>query len=261
MIRVTDQMNYALELEKFPGRIVSLVPSQTELLFDLGLGDKVVGITKFCVHPEEWFRSKTRVGGTKTVNIEKIRSLNPDLIIGNKEENVKGQILELKKEFSVWMSDIRSLTDALVMIREVGRITDKLKEAEVIISKISSGFRDLTFNKNASKKRAAYFIWKDPYMVCGKDTFTGELLALCGFVNVFEGRYPEVSVEELKSKNPEVIFLSSEPYPFKEKHIAELKLILPETEILLVDGEMWSWYGSRLRESAEYLKTCITEFL
>ena len=116
----TDQLGRKLILEKIPQRIISLVPSQTELLFDLGLEEEVVGITKFCIHPDSWFHSKTRIGGTKQFDFEKIKSLQPDLIIGNKEENDKEQIEELMKNFTVWMSDIKTLADACKMICEIG---------------------------------------------------------------------------------------------------------------------------------------------
>src|SRR4051812_11307667 len=122
MTRFTDQMGNAVELEGPPSRIVSLVPSQTELLFYLGLDKEVAGITKFCIHPAEMFHSKPRVGGTKKYDFEKIRQLAPDLIIGNKEENEQKQVEELQKLYPVWMSDIRNLADALQMIRSVGEL-------------------------------------------------------------------------------------------------------------------------------------------
>lgn len=269
LMKYTDQLNRKIDLPSLPKRIISLVPSQTELLYDLGLRDEVVGITKFCIHPEEWFRSKTRIGGTKKYDFDKIKALNPDLIIGNKEENEKEPVEELMKSYNVWMSDIYTLKDAYDMITRVGAMAGKREEAINLKLKIESGFSKFHPGYPASNiqyLKTAYFIWKDPYMVAGNDTFINEMMKLCGFENVFTdkaSRYPEVSVEELVKAKPELILLSSEPYPFKEKHIAEIQNFLPGSRILIVDGEIFSWYGSRLLKAPDYfselLKTINSE--
>lgn len=247
----TDQLHRTIRLENFPPkRIVSLVPSQTELLYDLGLENEVVGITKFCIHPESWFKSKQRVGGTKTVKLDVIDALKPDLIIANKEENEQLQIEMLCEKYSVYISNIFNLEDALNMIKDVGEITNKSQKGEEISSKIILEFKNL--NPLKKEKSCAYLIWKNPYMACGTETFVNDTLKRVGLKNVFEGRYPEFSVEELKHKNPEVVLLSSEPYPFKDEHILELQQHLPNSKILLVDGELFSWYGSRLSNSPKY---------
>ena len=266
----TDQLNRKINLPSKPQRIISLVPSQTELLYDLGLRDEVVGITKFCVHPEEWFRSKIRVGGTKQYDFEKIKSLNPDLIIGNKEENEKEQIEELMKDYNVWMSDIYTLKDAYDMITRIGALVGKQQEATNLKLEIESKFQQLKNPPPAPSKggqilpqtqielRAAYFIWKNPYMVAGNNTFINEMLNVCGFKNVFETlRYPEVDAKQLAEANPEIILLSSEPYPFKEKHLEEFKIICPDAKVMIVDGELFSWYGSRLLKAPEYFRQLI----
>lgn len=257
----TDQLNRKIELSSVPKRIISLVPSQTELLYDLGLRDEVVGITKFCVHPEEWFRSKTRVGGTKEYDFEKIKALQPDLIIGNKEENNHEQIEELMKHYKVWMSDIFTLKDAYDMITRIGTLVGKQKEATNLKLKIESEFYNLNFRNNTSEIRnVSYFIWNNPYMVAGNNTFINEMLKVCGFENIFEQeRYPEITAEQLAKSDPELILLSSEPYPFKEKHIQEFKAICPDAKILIVDGEIFSWYGSRLLQAPAYFKQLIEE--
>lgn len=252
----TDQMGRLVEIPFPPQRIVSLVPSQTELLHDLGLGERVVGITKFCVHPNAWFRSKTRVGGTKQVRMEAISSLRPDLIIGNKEENERLQIEQLATLYPVWMSDVRDLGSALQMIREVGRITNAVAEAITIANNIQSGFDALTAAvAEQPRLQAAYFIWRDPWMAAGSDTFIDAMLRLAGFENAFADRprYPELSLEQLAEAQPDCVLLSSEPYPFKEKHLLEIKRFCPNATIRLVDGEMFSWYGSRLAQSPAYL--------
>ncbi len=250
----TDQMQRTIEVPDRPQRIISLVPSQTELLYDLGLGERVVGITKFCIHPETWFKSKHRVGGTKKVDLEKVRALKPDLIIGNKEENERKDIEHLAREFPVWMSDVRDLDSALDMIRRVGELTDAGAKSEMIARDIVQGFAGLT--PREEPRTVAYFIWREPYMVAGHGTFINDMLDRCGLVNVFDegdARYPEITAQQLAESDPDVVLLSSEPYPFREEHFDEINMILPGAPVRLVDGAMFSWYGSRLLHSPTYL--------
>lgn len=256
---IKDQIGHLLNIESPPRRIVSLVPSQTELLAYLGLEKEVAGITKFCIHPEEWFRTKTRVGGTKNVNFDKIAEINPDLIICNKEENKESDVKTLMEKYPVWTSDIHTFDDALNMIKSVGEIMNKTGEAENLILQIKRNFEELRHLKTEPLK-ALYLIWKNPYMAAGKDTFIDSMLSRCNFINVCDtsqGRYPELTMEQIKNLSPEVILLSSEPYPFKEKHLAEFKLYFPRVLSVLVDGEYFSWYGSRLLNAPFYLKSVI----
>ena len=241
-------------------RIISLVPSQTELLYDLGLGEDVVGITKFCIHPEKWFRTKTRVGGTKSVKMEIIHQLQPNLIIANKEENTKEQIDELGNNYRVCITDIKTLNDALTMIKDIGELVGRTGQSTLIRSKIEQRFAELSELQTTNyKPQTAYLIWRNPYMAAGGDTFINDMMRYCGFENVFKdtGRYPEITIEELRKKNCELLLLSSEPFPFKEKHIEELQQQLSGTKIILVDGEMFSWYGSRLLYAADYFRELI----
>lgn len=250
----TDQLGREIEIITTPRRIISLVPSQTELLFDLGLDAEVIGITKFCVHPEHWFKTKTRVGGTKQLHIEKIKELQPDLIIANKEENVQLQIEELAKDFPVWISDVNNLNNALKMIEAIGEIVNKQSKAKEMTDQITNSFCQLQTTN--FKQQTCYLIWKDPYMTVGGDTFINDMLHRSGFQNLFEhqARYPEVTIEQLQALNCELLLLSSEPFPFKQKHIEELQPLLPNTKIILVDGEMFSWYGSRLLKVPAYFQ-------
>jgi len=262
-----DQLQREVKITFPPQRIISLVPSQTELLSDLGLSTEVAGITKFCVHPDAWFRIKTRVGGTKDIHIDRIRQLSPDLIIANKEENLQEQIEALAQEFPVWVSNIQSLEDALDMIHGIGEITDRTSQAATLTRQIQDNFTSLRKTIPASAEKAAptvaYFIWRNPWMVAGGDTFIHEMLQACGFRNAFAHihRYPETNLQQLPTYFPPdampVIFLSSEPYPFKEKHIAEIQTVLPHAQIRLVDGEMFSWYGSRLLQAPAYFQSLI----
>ncbi|MBX2958539.1 MAG: ABC transporter substrate-binding protein [Flavobacteriales bacterium] len=255
-----DQIGHQINIETTPKRIISVVPSQTELLFDLGLENEVVGITKFCIHPNSWFKNKTRIGGTKTLNINKIKQLKPDLIIANKEENTKQQIEELQQLFPVWTSNIRNLSESLEMIKQIGLITKTNVNAEEIIAKIEQDFKLLTSIKKQSKS-TLYFIWREPFMSVGSSTFIHDVMERAGFVNALETseNYPVLTSEQIKTINPQLILLSSEPYPFKEKHIKEFKMLSKNAQILLVDGELFSWYGSRLTKTVHYLIDLLTK--
>lgn len=260
-----DQMMRKVEVTSAPLRIVSLVPSQTELLYDLGLKEEVVGITKFCIHPNEWFKTKTRIGGTKQVNHQIIDALKPDLIFGNKEENSKEDIDILMQKYPVWMSDINTFEDALKMIESIAKITQTSEKGKELVEKIKHEFELLT-QISSSKKHIAYFIWNEPMMLAGADTFINNMLEKLGFKNVFADvsisnqfsyRYPQITNAELAAAAPEIIYLSSEPFPFKEKHIQQFQAICPQAEIKIVDGEMFSWYGSRMAMAPAYFKTLI----
>lgn len=249
----TDQMGRTVLLPRPPQRIVSLVPSQTELLNDLGLNTSVVGITKFCIHPSTWRNHKVIVGGTKNFQLDVIEKLKPDLILGNKEENSKEKIESLCERYPVWMSDIFNLDDALVMIKAIATINEKSKEGEVIAQKIAKNFSEL---KKLAMKSVLYLIWREPWMTVGKNTFIDAMLESIGLRNIVKDqRYPAITLEEMKQLSPQYVFLSSEPYPFKDIHQRELKKTLPESKIILVDGEMFSWYGSRLIKAPDYFRT------
>jgi ABC-type Fe3+-hydroxamate transport system substrate-binding protein len=255
----SDQTGRKMVLDKIPQRIISLVPSQTELLYSLGLRDEVAGITKFCVHPEEWFRTKQRVGGTKEVKMNLIHQLQPDLIIANKEENVKEQVEELANHYPVWISDVNDLAGAYEMITQVGLMVDRTTAAKEMVQTIKDRFSKLKIIND--KPKTCYLIWRNPYMTIGGDTFIHSMLEAAGFNNLYKSRqrYPEVTIEELSKMNCQLLLLSSEPFPFKEKHKQELQQSLSGTTITLVDGEMFSWYGSRLLEAPVYFeKLCVS---
>jgi ABC-type Fe3+-hydroxamate transport system substrate-binding protein len=260
-MKCKDQMGREVEIKTPPQRIISIVPSQTELLFDLGLEQEVVGITKFCVHPEKWFREKARVGGTKKLDFEKIALLQPDLIIGNKEENEEKQVKELMQKYPVWMSDIHNLEDALGMVTALGEITCKKEKAEEITRNVRLNF-DALKKEQYTARNVLYFIWKEPYMVAGNDTFISYMMQLCNMRNVageLNGRYPELTEQEIKELNPNTILLSSEPFPFAEKHIQSFTEICPDAKVVLVDGEYFSWYGSRLTGAPDYFKSLLNQ--
>jgi ABC-type Fe3+-hydroxamate transport system substrate-binding protein len=256
MVTITDQTGREVTIPHQPKRIVSLVPSQTELLYYLGLNNEIAGITKFCIHPSEKIVNTIKIGGTKQLNIPLIKSLNPDLIIANKEENERLQVEELMADYPVYVSDPNSLATALQMINDVGLITGCEKPAKRLCGAISGAFN--TLQPVSLGLNIAYFIWRKPYMVAGKHNFINDMLQQCGLVNAFEAaRYPEVTISDLVAANPDVLLLSSEPYPFKQKHVNELKELLPNAIIKLVDGEMFSWYGSRMLYAPEYFMKLI----
>ncbi|WP_375446505.1 ABC transporter substrate-binding protein [uncultured Fibrella sp.] len=235
-------------------RIVSLVPSQTELLFYLGLTDEVVGLTKFCIHPADKVVGKAVVGGTKNVRISQVASLNPTLILANYEENTEADVNALRAIAPVHITDVKTLPDALVMIREVGGLVNRQAEADVLARQIGASFAALRPVTGSHCLSVAYLIWRNPYMAAASNTFIDAMLTEAGFRNAFanQTRYPVVTETDLKAAAPDLIFLSSEPYPFQEKHLKELQTCCLSAQVRLVDGELFSWYGSRLLYSALY---------
>lgn len=249
----TDQLGNKIELKQKPKRIVSLVPSQSEFLWDIGLKTELVGITKFCIHPKEMFDSVNRIGGTKQLDISKIKRLQPDLIIGNKEENVKEQIEILQNQFPVWMSDVNTLDEAYEMMLSLGILCGKEEESTDLVTRVRENM--ISVKDLFSGIKVAYFIWNKPYMVAASYTYINSVLTYAGFENVFQNqsRYPEISIPALEDLKTDLLLLSSEPYPFTEKHCTELHRLLPDAKVMLADGEMFSWYGSRLVSLPDYL--------
>jgi ABC-type Fe3+-hydroxamate transport system substrate-binding protein len=257
-----DQLGFSHTFEATPKRIVSLVPSQTELLYDLGLEDSIVGLTKFCVHPFHLKSTKTIIGGTKQVKVDKIKALQPDIIIVNKEENTLEIVESLQDICPVWITNIITIEDNLQMIQDFGQLFNKRTEAQKWIDKTNFAYQDFQhFIKDKEERKVAYFIWANPYMVAGGDNFINELLKLNKFQNIYdnhpkyEGRYPEIIIQKMRIQgDPDLILLSSEPFPFKDEHAFELGRHTHHATTIFVDGEMFSWYGSRLVKAFDYFK-------
>lgn len=246
---VFDQMNREVRLNSKPKRIISLVPSQTEFLYEIGLENEVVGITKFCIYPTSWFKNKMRIGGTKNVNFELVKSLNPDLIIGNKEENTKEDFEKLTQICPVWMSDIYTLEDSFSMMYKLGELTAKVSESELIVRKIENSLKK--FTALSEKKTVLYLIWNNPIFAVGENTFIHDLLTRFGLENIVkDARYPEIKPADFQ--HADYIFLSSEPFHFTAKHKIEIQDKFPKSKIIHVDGELFSWYGSRLLHTIGY---------
>jgi ABC-type Fe3+-hydroxamate transport system substrate-binding protein len=264
--KIPDQLGRVIQIDQLPQRIISLVPSQTELLIELGLRDRLVGITRYCVHPAGLIDEKVVVGGTKKIVESRIIELQPDLIICNREENTKEIVSFCDHIAPTYISDIDTLENALEMIADLGELTGTKFKSKSLIRNISNAFKSLP--KPEIDQKALYLIWKKPYMGVGEGTFINDMLQKAGFTNAAQqfSRYPEFEIQEIVKLQPDVIFLSSEPYPFTTDDIAELKLafltapsqhpikpnVIPDFKV--VDGEMFSWYGSRLLKTPEYLQ-------
>lgn len=231
-----------------PASIVSLVPSLTELLFDLGLEKYITGRTRFCIHPAQKVKNVPIVGGTKNPRLDKILELEPDLVIANREENRKEDVDELSRSVDMMVTDINSIEDALITIHDIGRRCGVGDRADAMIQKIRA---ELYAVPDEPKQVAAYFIWRDPWMTVGYDTYIHSVLSHWKLENAFgnQKRYPKTSLKELEKIAPDLILLSSEPYPFKEKHREEVAHACPHSRVLMVDGEWFSWYGSRMMTS------------
>ncbi len=256
-LNITDQLGRSITLDGVPCRIVSLVPSQTELLAYLGLDDAVVGITRFCVEPPSWKASKKVVGGTKKIRLEEVLALAPDLVLANKEENTKADIHALADQVPVWVSDVSTLPDALDMIRTVGQMTNTSPAATNLVDQIQREFLPLSGITNA---RTLYLIWMDPWMGAASGTFIDAMMNHLGLMNVLseQTRYPVLSESLVRELNPELILLSSEPYPFSAQHVDLIHQWMPAAQIRLVDGTYFSWYGSRLLKAAHYFSSIFT---
>lgn len=255
MIQLKDQMGRLLTFEQPPKRIVSLVPSLSELIWDMNLNTELIGVTKFCVHPDSLRKEKVIVGGTKNVKVDRLITLNPDLVIANQEENTREEIESISKLFPTYISDIKNIEDTLKLVEDVGIICDRKQEARDLTIKINN-----SLPHNIQKKRSAiYLIWNDPYMSVGGDTFISHMMKRLGFENCLKSkvRYPLLTEEDILSISPDELLLSSEPYPFKETHLKTIQEQFPKVKVRLVDGEAFSWYGSRIYKVNEYLNSLL----
>lgn len=248
-----DQVNNPIFLSDTPKTLISGTPSLTETFIHCCPPHSVLARTKFCTHPRKIVTSIPKIGGTKHLHINRIIDLNPDIVILNKEENTYEDYLKISKYIPVYVSDIVDTHSLICFLNDMADIF-----------KLNS-FSNLCFeiNRNRSatrayedKKRVAYLIWSNPYMTVGGDTFINHMLEEAGFINIFRyiNRYPEVTWNEILGHHPDFIFLSSEPFPFSQKHIDKLDVNYNTDQIKIVDGEMFSWYGIRNLKAYEYFK-------
>lgn len=239
-------------------RIVSLVPSTTELLCALGLADALVGVTVYCVEPRDVVRTKTRVGGEKNPDLETIRALAPDLVVANIEENRREDVEALRAAgLEVFITYPRSVAESLTMIRELGVLTGAGSAARRLLDELEpllAAVRGRLAGRRATP--CFYPIWRDPWMTIGNDTYIHDLLATCGGANVFADRmrYPAISLEEVAARSPEVVLLPDEPFRFRRAHVRDFDAYpdmpaVREGRVQLVDGKRFSWHGPRLAEA------------
>lgn len=254
-MQIIDAFGKPLLFKQAAQRIISLVPSYTQTLFEIGAGEKVVGRTKYCIHPKKSIGQIPIVGGTKQVkDIALIQSLKPDLILCNKEENTPEMVAQLEQIAPVWVSEIQDLKDNQAFLKQLGVVTQCETKTLEINDKIATAFDSIKDINTIYS--TLYLIWRAPFMAAATATFIDCILNQGGFTNVLNGqkRYPTLEMDELKTLNPEIVMLSSEPYPFKTKHIFEIQALLPNAKVILVDGERFSWHGSGIIKTPEYLK-------
>jgi len=252
-LHITDSTGTTIEIKKQPERIVSLVPSITYTLHRLELDKEVVGITRFCKFPENWKKTKKIIGGTKDIKIGRIAALKPDIILANKEENTKEAVEELRKIAPVYVSEVSDMKSNKRFINDLAEIFDKKNTGKQINDKIDKKLQKLAGHKPL---KSLYFIWREPWMSVGGDTFISQMMQYAGFENLLknEKRYPTVKIEELQKLHPEIILLCSEPFPFKENHQAEMQEYFPDAEVIIVEGEAFTWFGAYAEKAFEYFK-------
>ncbi|HLR52432.1 MAG TPA: helical backbone metal receptor [Candidatus Avamphibacillus sp.] len=256
MEKIKDALGREITYNYPPKRIVTFDPAITETLYYLGLDKEIVGRTRFCKHPEEKVNQAINVGGTKDMKIDRIHDLKPDLIIMEKEENTKEMVETLAEHYPVYVFEIQTVDDGIRMTEELGNITNRKQQAMDLKTKVETKLNKLP---KANGERIAYIIWKKPYMAVGRDTYINDMLEQLGFINPFAKspkRYPVVTEQNLQDAKLDYIFLSSEPYPFRDKHHEEFLSFLPDVQPVNIDGEMF-WYGARMLKAVEYFRSFI----
>ena len=236
-----------------PPRIVSLVPSITELLCDLGLAASLVGRTGFCIHPRALVRGIPKVGGTKAVDVARIRELAPTHLVVNIDENEKPAVDELARVVPhVIVTHPLAPRDNLALYRLLGGIFDRAGAAESLCAEFERAYeRTLAACANLPRQNVLYLIWRKPWMTVSRDTYISRTLALVGWDTLLadaHARYPEMDLDAAMLADADHVLLSSEPYRFRERDIGVVQKLLPKNArcgVRLIDGEMTSWYGSR----------------
>lgn len=255
MVRTTDALGRPLQFAAPPRRIVSLVPSLTELLFAWGLGERVVGVTDFCIEPAAEVARLPKLRGTKNPDCAAIQALAPEIVLASKEENRERDVLALAAlGIPVYVTDICTVADLPTQLAALAGVLDAVAQAAPLIAALHEAIA--AAEQRIAARRAVpalAFIWRDPWMAVGRETYAGDLLRLCGLANCaldLPGRYPRASLEHFMALAPELILLPSEPYPFAE---ADKAAFAPFTsvpamrngQILLCDGMLLTWFGPR----------------
>lgn len=262
MIRVTDATGEVMDFEQPARRIVSLVPSTTETAFALGAGERLVGVTRFCVRPAEALQRCSTVGGTKSPRLESIRELEPDLVLANQEENRREDVAALRRFTQVYVAFPRDVSSAIEEIDALGNLLGCTEAARSISTELRAALKRLREQAREHPLFSfLYLIWRNPYMAAGRGTFISAFLNEIGGENaadVRQERYPELTVDDIRGLHPDVVLFGSEPFPFREEHVTELHERLGAEQdrrpaCYLVDGQALSWHGVRMREGIPYL--------
>jgi ABC-type Fe3+-hydroxamate transport system substrate-binding protein len=256
---LVDASGVALALPRPPRRIVSLIPSTTETLCELGLADALVGVTVYCSEPADVVRTKTRVGGEKDPDLAAIRALAPDLVIANVEENVREHVETLRAwGIPVWVTYPRTVAEGLAMIRDLGEVTGTQARAEAMLAELQPLYEDVLARSAARPPVDVFYaIWRNPYMTVNRDTYISDLLRVCGGRNVFADRaerYPSLTLDEVASRRPQVIVLPDEPFRFRRVHLQDFAgypdvPAVHDGRMHLVDGKRFSWHGPRVAQA------------
>ncbi len=264
MATFTDALQRPIHMTEPPKRVVSLVPSITEALFTFGADDSIVGVTQFCVEPADRVAGKEKVGGTKTLDVARVKQLEPDLIIANAEENRQEDVRQLiAAGLNVFVTFPRTVTHAIDMMRQLAMMTGTMDVAGAILQDAEEALTEVrTASERRKPLRAFCPIWRNPWMTVGPNTYMHDLLASCGAANIFNHRherYPRVELHEVARRDPEVIFLPDEPYHFVEKHIEEFRKYenvsaVQNGRIFLLEGKHLGWYGPRIAGSLRYVR-------
>ena len=262
-----DASGVALRLAAPPRRIVSLIPSTTELLCALGLAEALVGVTVYCVEPRDVVRGKARVGGEKDPDLAAIRALAPDLVVANVEENRREDVDALRAAgLAVWVTYPRTVAEGLAMIRELGEVTGAREGARVLLDTLEPLYAAVRARTAARPPVSVFYpIWREPWMTIGADTYVHDLLATCGGANVFADRtrYPTTTLEEVAARRPEVILLPDEPFRFRRVHLRDFDAYpavpaVRDGRVHLVDGKPFSWHGPRLADALRKIPDFLT---
>jgi ABC-type Fe3+-hydroxamate transport system substrate-binding protein len=266
--KVVDAAGRCVRVPAFPSRIISLVPSVTETLCTFGLGERLVGVSRYCTEPSALVRAKAKVGGQKNPDLKTIQSLQPDLVIANMEENRREDVEALEAMgIAVYTTFPRTVQQGIEMIRELGHVTGTENKADAIAVGIERIYQDIAQEVRRERPVRVFCpIWRKPYMSVNRDTYIHDVLRACGGENICadkEARYPHISLAEIVDLDVEVILLPDEPYAFRPRHLIDFqpfKRFVPALatgRVHFIDGKTLSWYGPRIGESLRVLRTLL----
>lgn len=264
-----DALGRTLEVKSPPRRIVSLVPSLTEALFVLGVGEAVVGVSDFCVEPREAVAAKTKVGGTKALDVARVLSLRPDLVVASAEENRREDIRALVQAgLPVFVTLPTTVAGAIDLLEQLAGMTGAVEAGARVVAEARETLAGVeAANEGRQPVRTFCPIWRNPWMTIGPDTYMHDFVTVCGGDNVFglrHERYPRVQLSEMAERDPEVVLLPDEPYRFEFKHVSEISAFrevsaVRDGRIYLLEGKHLCWYGPRIAGSLRYVSGLMGE--